>query len=327
MAEWLVEEGIGEDRAIRLDGATITDAILDWHHDLRPGEIAEAKLVSRHAGTPRGVARFPNEERVLVDHLPPDAAEGAMIRLEVTRSAIFESRRSKLAQARPTDKSPRRGPSLAERLRDAGHDVRIVRRFPDCDWEDLLGEALDQRVAFSGGMLHFSPTPAMTLIDIDSSESPARGALAAVPAIAASLRRFGLGGSIGIDFPTLSTKAERRAVDDALAAALAGWPHERTAMNGFGFVQLVARLERQSLLHSHMYRRPRAEFHQLLRQAEHLDGPGVIELRADPVFVEAWLETEVELVAELRRRTGKELRIVADDTLASRSPHAQLVPL
>lgn len=323
MADWLVEEGIGEDRAIRLDGATITDAILEWHDDLKAGQVEDAKLVSRRAGASRGVARFANHELVLVDRLPASASEGAMLRLEVTRAAMFEDRRSKMAQARPTDRSPRPAPSLAERMREAGHDVRIVRRFPDCDWDELLGEALDQRVDYPGGTLHFSPTPAMTLIDVDGDETPERAALAAVPAIAASIRRFALGGSIGIDFPTIPDKAGRRAVDEALANALGSWPHERTAMNGFGFVQLVAKAERPSLLHVLAFRKDRAQIHQLLRRAEMLEGAGAIELRLHSHMVDFQLEPA--LVEELRRRTGRDVLVVGDDVELA-GPSAQLVP-
>ena len=323
MAEWLLEEGIGEDRAILLDGATIIAARLARHSDLRPGQVADVKLVSRPAGSTRGLVEFDNKERTLVSRLARDASEGATIRVEVTRATITEARRSKLAQARLIDKPLTAGASLADTLRNAGHDVRVVRHFPECDWDELLGEAFDQQVAFHGGMLFFSATPAMTLIDIDTGMNPLQGALAAVPAAAASLRRFNLGGSIGIDFPTLSAKADRRVVDDALADALADWPHERTAMNGFGFVQIVARLERPSLLHRILYDRLEAAAFQLLRHAELLEGPGRLLLQVNPA-----LEPELrrEWLDELRRRTGRELVIAALENVALFSPHAQIVP-
>lgn len=322
---WLVEEGIGEDRAIRLNGSTICDCLLEWHGDLRPGQIEAATLESRISGTQRGLARFANREQALVDRLPADAAEGASIRLEVTRGAIMEERRNKLAQARPSAQDPKPASSLAQRLRQSGYDVQIVRRFPDCDWDELIGEALDRRVAFAGGNLHFSPTPAMTLIDVDTSLSPERGALAAATPIAHAIRRFGLGGSIGIDFPTLASKASRRTVDDALGLALGGWPHERTAMNGFGFVQLVARLERPSLLHVLLYRRSRAMIYRLLRQAEQLEGTGAIEMSGEASLFDIYLDPE--MIDELRRRTGREIRVKAEERLASLAPHVQLVPL
>lgn len=322
MSEWLLEEGIGEDRAIRLDGATITDARLARHADLRPGQVLIAKLVSRSASSTRGLVEFDDKERALVSHLSRDASEGATIRVEVTRARLSEAARGKLAQVRPTEKPLSHGASLADSLRNAGHDVRIVRRFPECDWDELLGEAFDQHVSMHEGMLYFSPTPAMTLIDIDSAMTPLQAARVAVPVIAASLRRFDLGGSIGIDFPTLATKPDRRAVDDALADALADWPHERTAMNGFGFVQIVARLERPSLLHRIRYDRLEAAAFQLLRHAELLEGPGRLLLQVNPA-----LEPELrrEWLDELRRRTGRELVIAALENVALFSPHAQIV--
>lgn len=320
-SEWLVEEGIGEDRAVRLRGETITDAILEWHSDLRPGSVADAKLIARRAGAPRGTARFSNGEEALVDGLPAHAAEGAPIRLEITRAALFENRRGKRAQARPTEKIPRSDPSLAARLQESGASVRVVRRFPPCDWNELVGEAGDRRVAFAGGTLHFSPTPAMTLVDVDGEGPPEQLALAAVTPLAAALRRFALGGSIGIDFPTLAEKAGRRRVDEALAAALADWPHERTAMNGFGFIQIVARLRRPSLLHLLAFRPNTAAVHRLLREAEQLEGPGAVELRLSQHLID--LHLKPEWVAELGRRTGREVRITAD--VDGGMPHAQLV--
>jgi hypothetical protein len=140
--------------------------------------------------------------------------------------------------------------------------------------------------------------------------------------LAEALRRFDAGGSIGIDFPTLADKADRRAVDEALAAALAGWPHERTAMNGFGFVQLVARLERPSLLHRASVPARGMAARKLLRQAELLQG----RARAAVGPSGARGAAQAEWLAELARRTGREVRWEARPGLAIEAPQAQLVP-
>lgn len=322
MAEWLVEEGIGEDRAVRLDGDDIIAARVQWPGELTVGLIEDAVLVSRAAGSRRGTARFANGEEVLVDKLPPAASEGAPIRVEVTRPPIGERGRRKLGQARPVDAAPRPALSLAERLRDEGHAVRVVRDFP-ASWADLAAEAFAAEVAFPGGSLQFSPTPAMLLVDIDGTLAPRPLALAAVQPLADALRRFDLGGSIGIDFPTLQEKADRRAVDEALEAALADWPHERTAMNGFGFVQIVARLQRPSLLHRATFQRTAMAARLLLRQAERLDGAGAVLLSSHPAL-EAQLKPE--WLAELARRTGRDVRWEAQPGLAIEAPQAQLVP-
>jgi ribonuclease G len=323
LAEWLAEEGIGEHRAIRLEGDRIVAARIDWPGELTVGLVEEAVLVSRAAGSRRGSARFASGEEALVDKLPPSASEGAKIRLEVTRPALGERGRRKLARAKPTDAAPRPAPTLAEALRTEGHDVRVVREFPAGDGSELAAEAFAGEVAFPGGSLQFSPTPAMLLVDVDGTLAPRALALAAVAPLAEALRRFDVGGSIGIDFPTLATKEDRRAVDEALAAALADWQHERTAMNGFGFVQLIARLERPSLLHRAAFQRAGMAARALLRRAELLQGPGAVLLSGHPAL-EAPLKPE--WLAELARRTGREVRWEARPTLALEAPQAQLVP-
>ncbi len=323
MAEWLVEEGIGEHRAIQLKGARIIAARVEWPGELAVGMVEDAVLVSRAAGSRRGRARFASGEEALVDKLPPSASEGAPIRLEVTRPALGERGRRKLARTRPTEAAPRRAPTLAERLRDEGHDVRMVREFPTGDGSELAAEAFAGEVEFPGGVLQFSPTPAMLLVDVDGTLDPRALALAAVAPLAEALQRFDVGGSIGIDFPTLASREDRRMVDEALAAALADWPHERTAMNGFGFVQLVARLERPSLLHRAAFQRSGMAARALLRRAELLQGPGALLLSGHPAL-EAQLRPE--WLAELARRTGREVRWEARPTLALEAPQAQLIP-
>jgi ribonuclease G len=314
LAEWLIEHGIGERRAALIQDERIIAARIELPEALSAGLVESAVLISRTAGSTRGTARFTNGEEALVDRLTKDASEGAAVRLEVTRAAMPESERIKLAQARPTNATPCPAPLPG----------KVVHRFPDCDWDELWDEAAQGVVAFPGGSLHFALTPAMTVIDIDGTLRGRDLALAAIAPLAAALRRFDLAGNIGIDFPTLEAKADRRTVDEALATALADWPHERTAINGFGFVQLVARLTRPSLLHHVQFGQREAAARRLLRRAELVAEPGALLLTCHPAVQTKLRE---DWLAELARRTGREVRLASDPKLALSAAFAQAVPL
>ncbi len=319
MADWLVEQGIGEERAILVDRGEAIAAHVRWPGQLEAGLVEDALLLHKPKTSPRGRARFANGEEALVDRLPPEASEGANIRLEITRSCIGEGKRVKLAQARPTLDPPCPAPTLAETF-----GARVVRRFPRGLWEDIVEEARDGIVSFTGGSLTITPTPAMTLVDVDGTLLPRALALAAVDPLARAIARLGLGGVIGIDFPTLQGKDDRKAVDVVLEGALADFDHERTAMNGFGFVQLVARLTRPSLLHRAQFDPAGMAARLLLRRAEDIAEPGVLLLRAHPQVIAALRDDWRE---ELARRSGRQLRIEADATLAPHTGFAQAVAL
>lgn len=309
---WFVEEGIGEHRAVLIEQGEIIAAQIDWPGPLAAGLVADAVLIARAVGSNRGTARFASGEEALVDGLPKDASEGASLRLAVTRGAMAERGRLKRAQARPSTASPRPAPTLAERLQ-----AKVVRQFDD--WDELFVEAWSGEVSFAGGSLTLSPTPAMVLIDVDGNLPPRALALAAAPVIARAVFRFDLGGSIGIDFPTVKGKAERQAIAEAVDSTLPK-PFERTAVNGFGFLQIV-RSRRHASLVELAQDRPGFEVRALLRRAS-FEPAGAKRLVAHPAVIGV-VQSNAHWLDELARQLGGVVNLRVDPSLPMSGGYAE----
>lgn len=316
MAEWLIEDGIAETRALLVDGGQVLAARVQWPGELVSGEVYSARLTKRYAGTRRGFVLLDNGIEALIDQLPREATEGVSGKVRLTRAPIHERGRLKRAQARWLS-------AIGSSLDPVPLEGEVVRQFASGVWEEVWSAASSGSIVFAGGEIICAVTPAMTVIDVDG-ELPARElALASVPAIGTALRWFDIGGNIGIDFPTLDAKADRRDVDDALDLALDDWPHECTAMNGFGFVQLVARLEGPSLLHRFATSRTGMCARFALRVAERAEGHGsILELRVHPALK---AKLKPQWLDELARRTGRAVRSEADPGLALEAPSAQIL--
>jgi hypothetical protein len=304
-AEWLYEAGIGEDRAALVDDGTIVEAAIELPAPLRLGTFARARLIELTAG---GMGRLAiGSAEAVIARIPPGTTKGATLTVEIVREAIPEPGRAKPARAVATDAAPSIGPDLLARLRASGHPVRLLRAHePDAleaaGWSELLEEATGGEIAFASGALRLSPTPAMTLFDVDGPPPLEPLAIAAARAVAAAIRRHGIGGSIGIDFPTLAGKAARQAVAEAIDAALPP-PFERTAVNGFGFLQIVRPRPRASLPELLRADPAAATARATLRRLER-EPPGAPLHHRLPPAVYAAIANHPEWRAELARRTG-----------------------
>jgi hypothetical protein len=187
------------------------------------------------------------------------------------------------------------------------------------DWEDLIEHARSGVISFAGGELRISPTPAMTLIDVDGYLPPEALALLGSAEAASWVNRLDIGGSIGIDLPTAGSKSARQAAAQAIDDALRQ-PFERTAVNGFGFVQIVRPRTRASLLE---LAQDRGEFEAraLLRRAA-LGEPGQKTLVAAPAVVRV-LEAHADWLPRLSRQLGGTVRLRADPSLPISGGYAE----
>lgn len=319
MAEWIFEPGIGEDRAILVEHGEIMEARIELPSPVRASAVLPARLTRIQVPGRRGIALLEAGGEALVEPLPEGVTEGAAFMAEVLREAMEERGRPKLPRVRGTSDAPRPGPSLAERVgphrvSPPGEDL-----FEAAGWSEILEEAMSGEIAFTGGSLRLSLTPAMTLIDVDGSLDPVPLALAAAVAAAKAIRRHDLTGSIGIDFPTLAARPERQRVAAEIDAQLEG-PFERSAMNGFGFLQIVRRRVRLSLPEILQADPVGAAARALLRRAERSRGHGPLLVTAAPA-VAARIRSEDGWLGELERRVGARADLQAAAGLSISAGH------
>ena len=323
LAEWLYEEGIGENRAILVEDGDILEAVIELPGDLRFGAVAAGRLTTILVPGRRGLVTTP-QGWALVEPLPPELTEGQKVRIEIVREPIAEKGNPKYAKGRITDRDEKAGPSLLERLGDC---TRLrptdADRFETMGWSELIEEAFSGEIPFSGGELRMSLTPAMTLFDVDGALPPAELAVAGAGAAGRAIRRLGIGGSIGIDLPTLGSREDRQRAAAALDAVLPQ-PFERTAVNGFGFLQIVRRRKRESLPEQLQLDPVGAAARALLRRAERVPGVGARLLTASAPVIER-IEANSAWIARLRLLTGAPIRLHADPAGPTWGGHVQSV--
>jgi hypothetical protein len=321
-AEWLYEEGIGENRAILVEDEKILVAQIELPEELRCGSVLAGRLAAIAIRGRRGIVETAKGQ-VMVEPLPPALTEGQKVRVEIVREPVAEPGKAKFAKGRITELDEREGPSLAQRigsprpLPPVGPDL-----FQEAGWSELLGEAIEGVIDFPGGELRLSLTPAMALFDVDGFLPPFELAVAGAQAAAEAIRRHDIGGSIGIDLPTLASREERLRASAALDAVLPQ-PFERTAVNGFGFLQVIRRRERRSLPELVQWDPAGAAARNLLRTAER--GLGGCELVAAPAVI-ARLRANPGWIETLAKRIGGPVALREDPGATTWRSHVHVKP-
>jgi hypothetical protein len=309
LPEWLIERGIGETRTALVEDGRIVEARILREDIVPAGTILEARLTA----IGRNAVALADGQEYLLPKGAPGVTQGAALHIEVMREALGGAEPWKRPLARVVKEPSRLAPELEGRDADQ-------RELDEAGWLDLIEEARSGLIAFSGGELRVSLTPAMTLIDVDGSLSPSELAVAGAQAAAEAIRRHGIGGSIGIDLPTVAGKAPRQAAAAAVDEVLPQ-PFERTAVNGFGFLQIVRPRLRPSLFEL-AADRAAFEARALLRLAER--EVGAIRLAAHPAVI-AELNRHPGWLDQLSRRTGGLVTLRGDPSLSMSAGHAEPV--
>lgn len=330
MAEWLYEAGIGETRAALVEDGEIIEARIERDGEgPRVGAIVGAKLLEAGRGGKGALVAldWPGGPQATLVDLPPATSTGAKIVVEITRMALRERARDKPARARLAQAGTglANGPDLHARISASGITVVEVHptgpdRLEQAGWSELIDCVRTGHWPFAGGALWVDATPAMVLIDIDGEGDALALAKTGAREAAAVIRRCDIGGSIGIDFPSLPDRAGRHAIDALVDAALPQ-PFERTAVNGFGLMQIIRRRDRPSLIEQIRLDPVAADAALLLRQAERAVGTGALLIKARPAVIDhvtanpAWIDM-------LQARTGRHVELAADAAMKG-AGHAQ----
>lgn len=306
MADAFLAEPLGEQRLAIMDNGRLR-AMQLWRDGdpLAAGSVVDARL-KRKLGT-RGIAESAGEE-LLVDPWPPGLTEGATVPLLITRAAWLEPGRDRIGKARPAGRAE--SLPFTPKRAIAAYGAQLRQDWPDdvaAQWDDAWEAASLGRLAIAGGSLCLQPTAAFLAVDVDGA---APDVVEAAKALAHAIRLFGLGGNIVMDLPAAS-KVERLAVGAAIVEAMAGLTYDKTAMNGYGLLQILVPRRHPSIVERAQLHRAASAAVALLAAAGHDTRTGPIRLRAAPGVIR-WLESRPHLLAALARKIGRSVDLRAD---------------
>lgn len=281
--------------------------LLDRDIPVLPGSTMEVRLGAK-LGPRRALVHYQSGEGEISPI--PDCTEGSWLTAEMVRAPLPEPGRWKRAVFRPAFATkpltiadfvhgqwpdltavvcidPIEADQIRKIMADKCPDIVIdAEAIADADIASWCERAITGEFVIDGGLLTIERSRAMMMIDIDGYQDAHKVNLAAARTIPWLLQLYGVGGQVGIDFLGSANKAQRAEIDATLARACTALPqHERTAVNGFGFVQMVLPRPGPSVIEALCgtgWKTPSVETQalMLLRDAARSQGVGVRELVA-----------------------------------------------
>lgn len=317
MIEIWTDTAPGERRAALVENGKIVEIHLQ--RDLRPilGQQATGRLDRK---TPAGGYIVDGSGREQLIRKSVDSSEGAYLSYEITREEIAEPGRLKPAEAKQVE-SP-----AAEADPDQLWSRRLALLAAEAQTEpkildDLFDVALAGHSVAGNAIVHFQRTKAGLVFDIDGTGDPFTLNSAAACEIARLLRLFQIGGMVMIDFVAMESKAKRQEVAEQFDAASTAdrRPFERSAINGFGLMQVVRSRPRPSVLDQIFGTSIRALSDEtkalwLYRDVARSKGFGIRTVTASTAVATLMLSAEWRAVrAQCERLAGAAVTVIADE--------------
>lgn len=313
MIEIWNDDGPGERRAALVENNCIVE--IHIQRDLHPvvGECGTGRIGRK---TPSGTYIMTDNAGELLVRGKCAGSEGAYIAFEVVREEIAEPGRVKPAEAmlvEAASSTDRQG------LWNRRTEALTASMMKSALLDDAFDCALAGTSVAGDATISFQRTKAGLVFDVDGTGDPRAINHAAAVEISRLLRLFQIGGMAMVDFVAVDSKTARQEIADAFDAASSADPrnYERTAINGFGMMQIVRARPRPSVLDQLFGTRiaslsDETQALWLLREASRTAGFGMRTITARPA-VAALLSSPrwQPLLAQTERMAGASLSIVA----------------
>jgi hypothetical protein len=313
------DDAPGERRAAFVENGNIVEIHIQRDALWALGECGAGRIDRK---TPSGAYVIADDNSELLLRSKMGAPEGARIMFEVTREAIAEPGRNK-----PPEIILREGVCDPLMGKDALWEARVASLGPSAI-NASIAEGFDVAIAGQSQRgdvtISFQRTKAGLVFDIDGIGDAFAINMVAATEIARLLRLYQVGAMVLIDFVSMESKAQRTQIAEAFDAASVADPRpfERTAINGYGMMQVVRARPRPSVLDQLFGTRIAAlsdetKAYWLLRAVAQSTGFGTRTVTAQPDVAtllqsERWAAWRAAAV----RLAGADMVVVADEKAA-----------